>query len=185
MDNVPLPNFRLSLLGRFELIGSGGPVHLSNKKLAGLLAYLACTAPRPQPREKLATLLWGSHFEAQARQNFRQTLFRLRRVLGQEALVGDGDEISLAPDVVDCDAARFEKLVQVGTRDALVEAVNLYQDRLLAGMNIAEEGWAEWLDLQGNDWKTRLSTPWSGWVSWSCSRVPTIGLSQLPTGRPS
>jgi hypothetical protein len=57
MDDVPLPNFRLSLLGRFELIGSGGPVHLSNKKLAGLLR--ACTAPRPQPREKLATLLCG------------------------------------------------------------------------------------------------------------------------------
>jgi TolB-like protein len=145
---VPLPSFRLSLLGRFELIGSGGPVHLSNKKVAGLLAYLASTAPRPQSREKLATLLWGSHSEAQARQNLRQAFVRLRRVLGKDALVGDGDEISLAPDVVDCDAVRFERLVHLGTRDALAEAVNVYQDRLLAEMNIAEEGWAEWLDLQ-------------------------------------
>jgi hypothetical protein len=54
--------FRLSLLARFELTGPDGPVDLPSKKLAGLLAYLACTAPVPQPREKLATLLWGSHF---------------------------------------------------------------------------------------------------------------------------
>jgi hypothetical protein len=45
-----------------------------------LLAYLACTQPIPQQREKLATMLWGSHFEAQARQNLRQALSRLRRV---------------------------------------------------------------------------------------------------------
>jgi hypothetical protein len=40
-------------------------------------------------------------------------------------------------------AADQSYLVHLGTRDALAEAVNLYQDRLLAGMNIAEEGWAE------------------------------------------
>jgi DNA-binding SARP family transcriptional activator len=81
MDDVSVPKFSLSLLGRFALAGPDGPVDLPNKKLAGLLAYLACTAPTPQPREKLATLLWGSHFEAQARQNLRQALFRLRRML--------------------------------------------------------------------------------------------------------
>ena len=46
MDDVPLPKFRLSLLGRFELTGPDGPVDLPSKKLAGLLAYLACTAPQ-------------------------------------------------------------------------------------------------------------------------------------------
>ena len=99
MDRVPAPKFRLSLLGRFELSGPDGPVDLPNKKLAGLVAYLACSTPVPQPREKLATLFWGSHFDAQARQNLRQALFRLRRVLGQDALVGDGEEISLASGV--------------------------------------------------------------------------------------
>jgi len=82
MNRVPPPKYRLALLGRFELSGPDGPVDLPNKKLAGLLAYLACTAPEPQSREKLATLLWGSHFETQARQNLRQALFRLRRALG-------------------------------------------------------------------------------------------------------
>ena len=95
MDRVPAPKLRLSLLGRFELSGPDGPVDLPNKKLAGLVAYPACSTPVPQPRQKLATLFWGSHFDAQARQNLRQALFRLRRVLGEDALVGDGEEISL------------------------------------------------------------------------------------------
>ena len=54
MRDMLLPKFRLSLLARFELTGPEGPVELPNKKLAGLLAYLACTAPLPQPRQKLA-----------------------------------------------------------------------------------------------------------------------------------
>jgi hypothetical protein len=63
MRDVPLPKYRLTLLGRFDLSGPDGPVELPNKKLAGLLAHLACAAPEPQSREKLATLLWGSHVE--------------------------------------------------------------------------------------------------------------------------
>src|SRR5215471_6305266 len=102
MEAASSPKFRLSLLGRFELSGPEGPVDLPNKKLAGLLAYLACTAPAPQHREKLATLLWGSHCEAQARQNFRQALFRLRRMLGHDVLLSTGDEVSLAPGSIDC-----------------------------------------------------------------------------------
>ena len=51
MDDVPLPKFRLSLLGRFELSGPDGPVDLTSKKLAALLAFLACTAPQPHSRD--------------------------------------------------------------------------------------------------------------------------------------
>jgi DNA-binding SARP family transcriptional activator/class 3 adenylate cyclase len=145
MDDVPLPKFRLSLLGRFELTGPDGPLDLPNKKLAGLLAYLACTAPEPQPREKLATLLWGSHFEAQARQNLRQALFRLRRALGQDALITDGEEISLASGVIDCDSARLQALIREGSRASLAEVSDIYKDRLLADVNIREEAWVDWV----------------------------------------
>jgi len=47
MQGVPLPKYRLALLGRFELSRTDGPVELPNKKLAALVAYLACTAPEP------------------------------------------------------------------------------------------------------------------------------------------
>src|SRR5262245_34784324 len=83
MDTLRPPRFSLSLLGTFALIGPDGPVNLPSKKLAGLLAYLALTEPAPQPRDKLITLFWGSHFEVQARQNLRKARFRLRHALGR------------------------------------------------------------------------------------------------------
>jgi class 3 adenylate cyclase/DNA-binding SARP family transcriptional activator len=146
MEAASSPKFRLCLLGRFALNGPKGFVDLPNKKLAGLLTYLACTAPTPQHREKLATLLWGSHFEAQARQNFRQALFRLRRMLGHDVLLSTGDEVFLAPGSIDCDATRLEVLIGQGTREALVAAIELYKGRLLADVTLTEEAWIDWLD---------------------------------------
>ncbi|WP_247542662.1 BTAD domain-containing putative transcriptional regulator [Bradyrhizobium sp. 146] len=142
---APSPSFTLALLGRFELIGPDGAVSLPNKKLAGLLAYLACTAPQPQHREKLSTLLWGSHFEAQAKQNLRQALFKLRQVLGQSALRSDGEFISLNAVVITCDVPQFERLVRKGSRDALTAAADLYRGRLVDDIAVNAEGWSEWL----------------------------------------
>jgi DNA-binding SARP family transcriptional activator len=148
MDDRPSARFRLTLFGRFELSGPRGPIHLSSKKLIALVAFLACSAPRPQAREKLMTLLWGSHFDTQARQNLRQALSRLRRALGDDALVSTGESISLRPGVVTSDVARFEVLVSDGGWDALHEAVGLYRGRLLADLSIPEEAWSEWLEAE-------------------------------------
>jgi class 3 adenylate cyclase len=148
MNDVVLPKFRLSLLARFGLTGPQGAVELPNKKLAALLAYLACSAPEPQSREKLATLLWGSHFETQAQQNLRQALFRLRRALGPDAVMSDGDEVWLAHGVIDCDVTRFKALSAEGCPASLAAAADLYQDPLLADLNIAEEAWADWIGAE-------------------------------------
>jgi TolB-like protein/DNA-binding SARP family transcriptional activator len=145
---VPAPILQLSLLGRFELSGPDGPIDLTSKKLAALLAFLACTAPQQHSRDKLMTLLWGSHFDAQARQNLRQGLHRLRRMLGDDTLVSSAESVALQPGAIACDATRFETLLADGGRDALREAVGLYRGRLLAEMAIPEEAWTEWLDVQ-------------------------------------
>src|SRR6202166_4927922 len=139
------PKFTLSLLGRFVLTGPNGIVELRSKKLAGLLAYLACTAPRPQSRERLSALLWGSHFDVQAKQNLRQALSRLRKVLGQDALESDSEVVSLNPAAVLCDVGRFEALVREGSRDALSAAADLYRGRLIDDVTVSEEGWSDWL----------------------------------------
>jgi DNA-binding SARP family transcriptional activator/class 3 adenylate cyclase len=140
--------FNLALLGSFELTGPDGAVDLPNKKLAGLLAYLACTAPRPQPREKLSALFWGSHFDAQAKQNLRQALFRLRKVLGEDALESDGETVSLNAAAVACDVGRFEALVRDGGPEALGAAAALYRGRLVDGVAIGEEAWTEWITVE-------------------------------------
>jgi TolB-like protein/DNA-binding SARP family transcriptional activator len=145
IDSLPGAKFSLSLLGRVQLDGPDGLVDLPNKKLAGLLAYLACAAPQPQSRERLSSLLWGSHFDAQAKQNLRQALFRLRKLLGQDALHSDGEVVSLDAGVVGCDVARFEALIRAGSRDALNEATALYRGRFIDDVAVSEEEWNEWL----------------------------------------
>jgi TolB-like protein len=145
MDKLPGAKFRLSLLGRVQLEGPDGPVDLPNKKLAGLLAYLACSAPNPQPRERVSALLWGSHFDAQAKQNLRQALFRLRKILGQDALQSDGEVVSLSAAAVACDVVQFEALIREGSREALAAAGDLYRGRFIDDVTISEEEWNDWL----------------------------------------
>jgi DNA-binding SARP family transcriptional activator len=108
MHNVPARRFSLSLLGRCELTGPDGVVDLSSRKLVGMLTYLACTEPRPQRREMLSALLWGSHPDLQAKQNLRQALFRLRKVLGHRASLGYGEIVSLDGGIVRCEIAQAD-----------------------------------------------------------------------------
>ena len=148
MGDLPLARFQLVLLGRFELSGPDGAISVMSKKVAALLAFLACTAPRPHARDRLMTLLWGSHFDAQARQNLRQALTRLRRILGNDALVTVGETVALRSGVVASDVARFEALLGDGSGNGLQEAVGLYGGRLLGDMSIAEEAWTEWQEAE-------------------------------------
>src|SRR2546430_2171232 len=87
----------------------------------------------------------ASHFDAQAKQNLRQALFRLRKVLGQDALESDGEVVPLNAAAVLCDVSRFEALVREGSRDALSAAADLYRGRLIDDVAVSEEAWSEWL----------------------------------------
>jgi TolB-like protein/Tfp pilus assembly protein PilF len=138
--------FRLSLLGPFRLIGPKGAIDLGSKKLCALVAFLACNGPAT--REKLMSLLWGSHQEAQARQNLRKALSRMRQVMGEEALVADDINAALRPEMIECDVPAFERLAGENSRDSLRKAVDLYRETFLADVSISEEDWAEWLRAQ-------------------------------------
>lgn len=148
MGKLPSARFQLVLFGRFELSGPGGAISVTSKKMAALLAFLACTELRSHSRDRLMALLWGSHFDAQARQNLRQALTRLRRILGDDALVTTGETVALTPGVVASDVARFEALLGDPSCAGLQEAVGLYGGRLLADMSIPEDAWGEWLEVE-------------------------------------
>ena len=140
--------YRLSVLGPFRLEGPAGRVDLADKKLCGLLAFLACAGPGPHSRDKLMTLFWGSHFEAQARQNLRQALYRLRQALGENVFVSDDESVSLRSGAVTCDLHRFEALIGSKSPEALAEAVALYGGEFLSDVAIKQEAWTEWLTAQ-------------------------------------
>jgi len=60
--------------------------------LVGLSGLYGASGPATREAVDAA---WGSHLDAQAKQNLRKALSRLRKVLGQTALESDGETVSL------------------------------------------------------------------------------------------
>ena len=78
---------RLALLGSFDLRQpDGGAIDLPGQKDRALLAFLAIRPGVAHARERLASLLWGDHGEAQARDSLKHALTRLRQSLGSVIL---------------------------------------------------------------------------------------------------
>ena len=101
----------LTLLGGFRArLDPGTPLSLPTRKAKALLAYLALPPGSAQPRDKLASLLWGSTLETTARTSLRQTLYALRKSLhaaGPRLLAIDGETVSLDPESVTVDVREF------------------------------------------------------------------------------
>ena len=137
----------LTLLGGFRArLDPDQALVIAIKKSQALLAYLALPLGQAHPRDKLAALLWGDMREAQARAGLRQTLFTLRKVLGDpEPLRLVGETVALEPALVAADVWAFEQRVARGTREALEEAVALYQGDFLEGLTLQEPPFEEWL----------------------------------------
>jgi TolB-like protein/Flp pilus assembly protein TadD len=137
---------RLTLLGGFGLEAGEGKLGLPTRKDRLLLAYLALSAGRPQPREKLATLLWGDRGEAQARDSLKQALAGIRQVLrqcGSDPIRADRETVTLEPAGLDVDANEF---VRLATNCASFDkAAGLYQGKLLDGFDGTTADYDDWL----------------------------------------
>jgi TolB-like protein/DNA-binding SARP family transcriptional activator len=119
---------------------------LARPKLLGLLAYLAAATPGGfHSRDRLLGLLWGDLDEERGRRALRQSLYHLRRALGDEAIVARGDNaVGLDEDVVWCDARAFEDALE---RESPQDALQLYGGNLLDGFNLpGAPGFERWLD---------------------------------------
>jgi DNA-binding SARP family transcriptional activator len=80
---APTP-FRLTILGGFQLrSASGRTLTMPTRKMEAMMAYLALRLAQTHPRDKLAGLLWSDRANTQARKSVRQTVYRLRKVLGR------------------------------------------------------------------------------------------------------
>src|SRR5690348_2072175 len=76
---------RINLFGNLRISFAGRPVTaVSTNRLQSLIAYLILHGDAPQPRERLAFLLWPASSESQARTNLRQLLHHLKRALPAE-----------------------------------------------------------------------------------------------------
>jgi DNA-binding SARP family transcriptional activator len=142
------PTLRIQLLGELDLRHGGTPLPpLESARAASLLAYLLLHREAPQPRQRLAFLLWPDSTERQARTNLRHVLHNLRRAFPDPDRFLDVTPRTLqwrADAPFWLDVAAFEESLSRAEREAdglaaLREAVELYTGDLL------EVSYDEWL----------------------------------------
>ncbi len=112
-----------------------------------VLAVIAVAAPSPVPRDRLLELLWPGRGRERAGNSLRQTLFRLRRDLGDEVFLDEGSGgIRLHPEHVEVDLWHFQDAIQRGD---LEEAVEAYGGPFLDGFAIAGLAeFAAWIETE-------------------------------------
>lgn len=136
-----MDTMRIHLFGDLSITYGETPVMCKSVRLQSLLAFLLLHCALPQSRQQVAFAFWPELSERQARNNLRQVLYDLRRVLPDaDSFVDVGDATvqwrlgsPFTLDVLDFESAlaRAETAEARTQRAALEEAVELYRGDLL------------------------------------------------------
>ncbi|MCB0168060.1 MAG: hypothetical protein KDI79_27785, partial [Anaerolineae bacterium] len=163
--------FKLYLFGPPRLEHAGETLAVGRRKGLALLVYLAVTN-RAQHRDALATLLWPDSSQRRARGSLRQVLSELNKLLGNDCLLIDGDQITLTrPDYLWLDVARFQTCIEViQSHDhlseencqvclpLLQEAADLYSADFLEGFTLRDAPeFDEWQFFQAESLRQQLA----------------------------
>lgn len=158
-----MSNLKLYLFGTPRIERDGAEIPFNLRKGQALLAYLA-ESGQPHSRDFLATLLWPDHDQAGARGRLRRTLYRLGKVLGDEALQATAGTVSLGTTVW-VDTAIARRHLEPPQRGAAPEttglepAVALYTGDFLAGFSLPDSvEFDEWQFFQQTEWRQRLAS---------------------------
>jgi DNA-binding SARP family transcriptional activator/TolB-like protein/tetratricopeptide (TPR) repeat protein len=134
-----------------------GPIsgRAAHRRRLALLAILAAARGRPVGRERIIGLLWAEHPASDARHTLSESLYVLRKDLGDESFVVVGDEVGLDPAHVWCDLDDFQRAVDEGRWE---DAVRAYGGPFLDGfyVNDAPE-FEQWVDGE----RDRLARAWA------------------------
>jgi DNA-binding SARP family transcriptional activator/tetratricopeptide (TPR) repeat protein len=128
-------SLRLEFLGPPRVWRDDAVVRFDTRKAVALLALLGVTG-REHGRDSLAGLLWPELDRSRARATLRRTL-SVAAAVGP-ALVIDSDRVRLDPAAVDCDVARFRRLVASSDPDDVRRAARLPADRFLEGFSLRD-----------------------------------------------
>lgn len=161
-----ISTIEISLLGPWQM--SGGPAKEPRRKEQGLLTYLAVEADQAHSRESLLGLLWPDMPAAEARNNLRVTLSRLKHYLGDsDFLETTRHTIRFVADSrLQLDVSHFLSLIQKteahqhaslaacqACQDRLKQAIGLYRGEFLAGFYLEDcLTFEEWVFI----WRERL-----------------------------
>ncbi|HEX2078338.1 MAG TPA: hypothetical protein VHG08_11535, partial [Longimicrobium sp.] len=138
--------FILKVLGGAALERGGVPVtgRAVHRRRLALLALLAAARGRMVRRERIIGYLWPEHPGDAARHLLSESLYILRRTVGDDTFVTAGDELALDPAVVRSDLGDFLAALDA---DDPGRAVAAYGGPFLDGFAVDDapefERWAE------------------------------------------
>src|SRR5688572_9299277 len=140
--------FRLKLLGGAVIEGPAGPVpgRVAQRRRIALLASIAAPRGRPVSRDKLMALLWPDASPDRARHLLSDSIYLVRKQLGESAIVTTAGDVTLDDEVVSSDVGDFEQAVLEGR---LEDAASAYGGPFLDGFHIDDAPEFEhWLDAE-------------------------------------
>jgi len=135
----------LRLLGGASLESGENPItgRSAQRRRIALLALLA-SARRGLSRDRLIGYLWAESDDEKARRLLSESLYVLRKELGDDAILAAGDELRLNPAIVRCDVVEFDDAVSRGDHAG---AAAIYAGAFLDGFYVNDapelERWIE------------------------------------------
>src|SRR3989441_629002 len=138
---------------RVTVDGVDAPPELLWRKHLALLVYLARSPRRSRTREHLVGLLWSERDERQARHSLSEALRVLRRILGDDQVPADSDQIRLGATAIALDCDQFaERYAQ----NDWPGAAALVEGDFLEGLSIAGASEFEsWLGAERVRWRAQ------------------------------
>jgi DNA-binding SARP family transcriptional activator len=138
---------------RVTVNGADAPPELLWRKHLALLVYLARSPRRSRTREHLVGVLWSDRDEKQARHSLSEALRVFRRIVGEDHIQADVDQVRLGPDAVVLDCDRFTELYAHGD---WAGAAALVEGEFLEGLSIPEANEFEsWLGAERAIWRAQ------------------------------
>src|SRR5687767_2369058 len=137
---------RLSTLGGLRLDRDEAPVTgpAARRRPLAILAVIASAGSRGITRDRLIGVLWPDSSEEQARHVLSQSLYALRKDLGQDDLLLNGGTLRLNPAVITSDVGDFAEALEAGELERAVEAYRgPFVDGFYLAGNSGFERWAE------------------------------------------
>src|SRR5438034_444187 len=175
----PSPHVYCRVLGpaRVTVDGADAPPGLLWRKHLALLVYLARSPRRSRPSDHLLGLLGSDRDERQARHSLSEALRLFRRILGDEQVHADVDQIRLGADAVTLDCDRFVEACEQGDWPA---AAALVEGDFLEGLSVpGANEFESWLGVERVSWRTQALAALVRYAEWLVARGDAAGAAGM------
>ena len=140
--------YRLKLFGGCSIETNEGPVvgRAAQRRRLALLALLAATRSGALTRDKLIAYLWPEADAESGRRFLSDSVYRINKALGGDAIVAVGDDLRLDPRRITTDVAEFEDAL---AKHEYARAATLCVGPFLDGFFLSDSPEFErWVDLE-------------------------------------